>query len=148
MKKGCGKNIDGWHRCGNLEMGSEIVPLCEKCKDPVVSKEKFTQGEWVVDDNYSTMFNIKVVHDKYNETGVCEVDCSWVWDEHNEYQCEPTEEETANAHLIAATPNGFELGLLVMELCGHPSGISEQQADLLYETALSFIKKARGEHDT
>ena len=40
MSEGCGKNIDGWHVCGNLEMGSEIVPLCEKCKDVALSEGK------------------------------------------------------------------------------------------------------------
>lgn len=73
---------------------------------------------------------------------VCEIQCA---SEKHECKTKTTEEDRANALLISAAPNGFELGLLVMELCGNPNGISEQQADLLYETALSFVKKARGE---
>jgi len=94
-------------------------------------KEKFTQGEWLA----SHSRNHYVVHARLDNisTFLCELD-----------YCSNSER---NALLIAAAPNGFELGLLVMELCGQPHGIDEQQADLLYETALSFIKKAQGENN-
>ncbi|AUR96872.1 hypothetical protein NVP1233A_59 [Vibrio phage 1.233.A._10N.261.51.E6] len=32
MIKGCGKSIDGWHRCGVIEQGEEKPMLCDKCK--------------------------------------------------------------------------------------------------------------------
>jgi len=53
--------------------------------------------------------------------------------------------EEADAHLIAAAPDGYALAELVMELCGQPHGVTELQSDLLYEEALSFTKKSRGE---
>jgi len=99
--------------------------------------EKFTQGEWVVDDNYSTMLNVTVKHDKHNETGICEVDCSWVWDEHNEYQNDPTDEELANAHLIAAAPKMYR------ELLGWVEILD--RADFDVSGIRSLLAEARGE---
>lgn len=55
------------------------------------------------------------------------------------------EKAEAEARLIAAAPDGYKLGVLVMDLCGNPHGISENQATLLYEEALSFVKKVTGE---
>src|SRR5690554_3026672 len=49
------------------------------------------------------------------------------------------------APLCAAAPDGAALAELVMDYCGNPSGISEGQQDELYEVALQFMKKARGE---
>lgn len=54
-------------------------------------------------------------------------------------------ETVANAHLIAAAPNGFELGELVIKLCDHYEGLSPAEVGILYEAATEFIKKARGE---
>lgn len=56
-----------------------------------------------------------------------------------------TEEDAANAHLIAAAPDGYALAELVMEICGNPKGISEASQEELYEAALQYAKKARGE---
>ena len=36
---------------------------------------------------------------------------------------------------------GKELAELVTEICGNPNGISESRQDILYETALSFLKE-------
>lgn len=97
--------------------------------------EKFTQGEWLA----------FYPHEVLNE-GVMSVE-----GEDGQLICKAEvyksniDERVANAHLIAAAPHGFALGKLVMDLCGQPHGVSEQQSDLLYETALEFIKKARGE---
>ena len=108
-------------------------------------KEKFTPGNWVaLDGNKPWDENEKVIN-------ICQEEGA-TYTRHSSDVCELVVSHdkasvvSANAHLIAAAPNGFELGLLVMELCGQPNGISEQQSDLLYETALSFIKKARGEN--
>lgn len=95
------------------------------------TKEKFTKGEWSILATGTHWNNPKLMNLQITYGGIGECICETVYSEDD-------------AHLIAASPNGFELGLLVMEICGHPSGVSEQQADLLYETALSFIKKARG----
>lgn len=53
--------------------------------------------------------------------------------------------QKANAHLIAAAPNGFELGELVIKMCDHHEGLSPTEVGILYEAATAFIKKARGE---
>jgi len=50
-----------------------------------------------------------------------------------------------DAHLIAAAPDGYALAKLVMEVCGNPKGISERDQEELYEAALQYAKKARGE---
>ena len=55
------------------------------------------------------------------------------------------EESKANAHLIAAAPDGHSLGEMVTDICGNPKGVSESDQDRLYEAALSFIKRCRGE---
>lgn len=51
----------------------------------------------------------------------------------------------ANAHLIAAAPNGFALGELVMKMCDHHEGLNAEESDILYKAASSFIKKCKGE---
>ncbi len=107
------------------------------------NETKWTKGPWVVGQSAWDEFELCV------DTG---------------YGCEPTgmpneicpiasshhdgewgAEDKANAHLIAAAPDGAALAELVMELCGNPKGLSEAQQDELYETALQFMKKARGE---
>ena len=30
--KGCGKNIDGYHRCGVTEQGEERAMICDSCR--------------------------------------------------------------------------------------------------------------------
>lgn len=93
-----------------------------------MSKEKFTQGEWSVPPHaVGPAEQCEVI---FNEAGECIAEYVHSRDD---------------ANLIAAAPDGFRLGVLVMDLCGQPSGVDEQQSDLLYEAALEFIKKARGE---
>jgi len=103
-------------------------------------EKQFTQGEWLSFDGCGCEKEMIITTSKRSDdniVNICEMDVF--------YDGEIGVEQVANMNLIAAAPNGFDLGLLVMELCGQPHGIDEQQSDLLYETALSFIKKARGE---
>lgn len=92
MSKGCGKNIDGWHSCGRLEMGSEIVPLCNDC-EPKSSGEKFTQGEWT----------------HHLDGTIRNGDCTQIIGTYTMSGPFRNGEQKANAHLISAAPKMYHL---------------------------------------
>ena len=71
MKKGCGKNIDGWNRCGVKEMGSMII-YCDECNKP---KSKLIK--------MSDVFELPVTarHSELTDKSGCayaDFDCSFV----------------------------------------------------------------------
>ncbi|QDP55725.1 MAG: hypothetical protein Tp138OMZ00d2C19078241_57 [Prokaryotic dsDNA virus sp.] len=65
---------------------------------------KHTPGPWVVEEERRYPIDITT------ESGrvICEVDCDSVWNEFNETVRDPTEEQLANANLIAAAPKLLE----------------------------------------
>ena len=106
--------------------------------------EQFTQGDWCIDSSYSTMLNVTVNHSKNSSTGVCEVDCSWVWDEHNEYKSEPTYEELANASLIAAAPKMYRL-LNALKDFNCPFDYMTADEMIAFTNIEKLLAEARGE---
>ena len=105
-------------------------------------KEKFTKGEWKIDTSYSTMIDIHS-----NETSVCEIDCAIKWINDGCFVADPTDEESANAHLIAAAPEMYqklkELSKLAAFLEGHTHVSIEM--DVVKHDIDELLKKARGE---
>ena len=88
-----------------------------------IMKEKFKKGKWEVDSS-CTAFYISS-----NEVPVCEIDLIIT---------EPTEEQMANAHLIAAAPEMYETLLKISNEMGCFHGVDTESIDLL-------LAKARGE---
>lgn len=102
-------------------------------------KQKFTQGEWFIDDSYTTMMQINSKDNlSGSEFGVCEVDCSNSRDGFNEFKTNPTEEEEANAHLIAAAPKMYRM----LEALLADDNIDDPSIDLKVK---QLIAEARGE---
>ena len=98
-------------------------------------KAKFTSGNWQVIENSAGAVEVITDSNEYLSIGIASGD----------KECTKGVIAHANAHLISAAPDGFALGELIIEQCCQPGGISVQQSDLLYQTALSFINKCNGE---
>ena len=62
---------------------------------------KFTKGEWFI-ERYHTMLDVSVV----GKGSICTVDTDHVMDE---CMIDPTPEQVANAHLIAAAPDMYAM---------------------------------------
>ena len=60
---------------------------------------KFTKGEWFI-ERYHTMLDVSVV----GKGSICTIDTDHVMDE---CMIDPTPEQEANAHLIAAAPDMY-----------------------------------------
>lgn len=104
------------------------------------NETKWTPGPWVVKDNGS-YFEIRQNTPGGGEIAQACPSACWFDD------CRHFEGGVAyaNAHLIAAAPDGYALAELVMSICGNPKGVSEAGQEELYEAALQYAKKARGE---
>ena len=116
-----------------------------------MSETKFTKGNWYIDDSYVTFLSIQ------SEKGnIAEVDCDF-----SRGRIDPTNEHTANAHLIAAAPELYamleaalsEMHSLINEVNGrimsNINSLTETPPDLhdgqtLHEIQL-LLAKARGE---
>ncbi|GAA0586396.1 hypothetical protein ACFQH5_20440 [Halomonas salifodinae] len=103
---------------------------------------KWTPGPWVKSPHVDPGDGVQVK----DERGIPVCRCSIV----PIYDGGPIKTTThrqrnANAYLIAAAPDGYALAELVMDICGNPKGVSEAARTELYEAALQYAKKARGE---
>lgn len=87
-----------------------------------MTKEKFTKGEWGIDKKYSTFFAVSS-----GVNVVCGVTCLM-----DDYNISPSDEEKANAHLIAAAPEMYDF---IKEHC---AGLPEAEF---------LLAKARGEYE-
>ena len=108
---------------------------------------EFTKGEWAIDSGYRTMFLMT------SDNGhICEVDCLT----DNDGNAMPTEEQQANAHLLASAPDMYKL----LESCVktfaalYPAEIEHIQPDQYSEfkavhhligSIQNELSKARGE---
>ncbi len=104
----------------------------------------FTKGEWVIDKSYVTMISIAV-----DNVFIADVDSDTM---HLENECfaDPTTEQLANAHLIAAAPDMYEaLEQMVSMYCelidsGDCGNWNPREDDAVL-IANAALKKARGE---
>lgn len=89
---------------------------------------KFTKGEWKVSTLYNTLLQVSA-----NDVDICETDCNGDFDDKTGI-LKPTEEERANAHLIAAAPDMYNF-------------IASLQLSVVEEVceAEELLAKARGE---
>jgi len=101
----------------------------------MTTETKFTPGPWKVEKDLSS----------YSSEWLITMDCGDRYGLAIAETVPVTGKEIANAYLIAAAPDGYALAKLVMEICGNPKGISESGQEELYEAALQYAKKARGE---
>ena len=90
---------------------------------------KFTKGEWFTED-YSTLLNVSAK----GSGSICDVDTDYITDE---YVIDPTEEQRANAHLIAAAPDMYEMLYYIMK--------GEIRAYAHEKRIKELLSKARGE---
>jgi len=97
---------------------------------------KFTKGEWFTED-YSTLLNVSAK----GSGSICDVDTDYITDE---YVIDPTEEQRANAHLIAAAPDMYEL-LEGISLEARSFVDRGGKATTWLRDAESLLSKARGE---
>lgn len=108
-----------------------------------MSNEKFTQGEWFVEE-YHTMLDISVVE----HGGVCTVHTDTAMREH---LIDPTPEQAANAHLIASAPDMYrEIESDIDTLIEFIKTLKEHSNDWLFYTSEldrkeMLLAKARGE---
>lgn len=101
----------------------------------MTNKTGFTKGEWAIDNTYSTMYLMTSVNGH-----ICEVDC--------DYDCDgnasPTDEQKANAHLIAAAP---EMCRVIEQIVKWQDGDKGELLEYINNSKSSFKKllaKARG----
>ena len=95
-----------------------------------MSDTKFTKGEWFIENNFCTLD----VSSKVNGI-VCSVECSY---QLSEQLIDPTDEEQANAHLIAAAPDMYAmLDLLVKQDVINDVSLERE--------VIQLLSKARGE---
>jgi hypothetical protein len=105
-------------------------------------KTKFTEGEWFI-ERYHTMLEISVK----GGGCICTVDTDHVM---NECMIDPTPEQEANAHLIAAAPDMYKM---IETLIGNYQVAASVADHEGYETcymqdeilAKLLLTKARGE---
>ena len=104
-----------------------------------MSKENFTRGEWFVEE-YHTMLDISVVE----HGGVCTVHTDTAMREH---LIDPTPEQAANAHLIAAAPDMYRmLSKLSMYVNGFDDGgVDFKSCEQVANDIQKLLAKARGE---
>jgi len=102
-----------------------------------MSEAKFTKRPWKIDESYLTMLAIS----NANGVSVAEVDSAGFYGgEYGDWEIFPTEEQMANAHLIAAAP---EMYYLLQELCDVLGSNYSDDIDRIE----SLLAKARGEHE-
>ena len=102
---------------------------------------KFTKGKWVLSTLYNSLIQIHS-----NGVDICEVDCNGDYIEEIA-TINPTDEELANAHLIAAAPDMYTM---IGELTDMVDKLNEgfnadHKAIELSIKAESLLAKARGE---
>lgn len=64
-----------------------------------MSDSKFTKGEWYIEKNYITTLEVSSAL-----ADICSVECDY-----REFQIVPTDEQRANAHLIASAPDMYKM---------------------------------------
>ncbi len=111
-----------------------------------MSKEaKFTPGPWVATD--TTEGHYCVAMGSKLESNFC-------WEPKHQWFVEWTAEEAeeegdnesqANAHLMAAAPDGYTFAELVASICNLRTMPTEQEVKQMGEEAIKFMAKARGE---
>jgi hypothetical protein len=90
---------------------------------------KFTEGVWQISRLYNTLLEINV-----NGLSICELDCCGDFNEKTGV-INPTKEERANAHLIAAAPDMYAL----------LSKINDDSSQVNVIEIRKILTKARGE---
>ena len=106
-------------------------------------KANFTKGEWFI-ERYHTMLDVSVV----GHGAICTVDTDHVL---QECMIDPTPEQEANAHLIAAAPDMYKMVSKVLEMqkqwYGYGVDTHMKLADMAKEMEL-LLAKARGVDNT
>ena len=101
-----------------------------------MSEEKFTKGQWEVDKTYSTWLSVSV-----GGVSLCEVDSDQF-----DFEISPTDEQQANADLIAAAPEMYRtLGSVVKKM---RKLYPHKENDLKIAEIVDLLAKSRGEHET
>ena len=104
----------------------------------------FTKGKWAVDTSYSTMLLVSV-----EANIICQIDCDTYNFETS--AVEPSDEEIANAHLIASAPDMYnhiqqDIEILQRECKNHVIGSYGLRHLLLrIKSKKVLLSKARGE---
>lgn len=102
-----------------------------------MSKAKFSNGPWKIDESYQSMF---LITDSLG-AAVTEVDSAGFYSGvYNEWTVSPTDTQKANAHLIAAAPEMYEL----LEKLVNPDNCKKDIIHII-GNAESLLAKARGE---
>ena len=101
------------------------------------NETKFTSGPWSADSPYSTMF---MVVDSQQQT-IAEVQCGT--DEYGDYLA--NEKEQANAHLIAAAPEMYDVIIAMLEQFDAEETCHNEYDYIVIREAKKVLAKARGE---
>jgi hypothetical protein len=88
---------------------------------------KHTKGNWKIDDNQK--LPLAIIVDDENGEGICEIGLR-------------TEENKANAKLIAAAPELLEALKELLEVCPCQNGCAEDDMTCATQKAKSIIQKA------
>ena len=104
-----------------------------------MSIEKFTKGDWEVDKSYHTMLMVSG-----GDVPVCEIQCRT---ENDTCTTMPTEEEKANANLIAAAPEMYRLleKFIPCDEDGNGEFIYNDGSEYLGEAVNKLLEKALGQ---
>ena len=100
----------------------------------VLIMPKFTKGEWFI-ENYSSMLDVAAK----GHGSICTVECGYQLEE---MLIDPTDEEQANAHLIAAAPDMYKL---LDELKRHMDLEYSASPDEWIDDINKLLSKAKGE---